>query len=305
MSANKKEDKKIIIRRKFLKISKEKDEKSASAKKNEVVEKKEKFTVPNDEEGKELYNVIKQFAEDENATFHEFPSNLSSDARKTVHAIAEEFGLLHYSRGTKVRFITLEKSNNTKEDEWQYFNYVGLFGPSVDAVVSDEQSRKLVPETSIKNKVKRDGPISHITVISPNEELIQALEGLKSRIDTFFTLMENQEERKKVEEKKRESEEEWIEILMDLTSQFVKDDWKDLGVGCVHQSKNKAWFKVIEWPSAKEFRRLLGLSDKDFHVTIGYVSFDIHGIPKDSTTLINSGKGEEVDSSVSKLNLKE
>lgn len=51
---------------------------------------------------------------------------------------------------------------------------------------------------------------------------------------------------------------------------------------------DKVYFKVVEWPSAAEFRKLAGLSPKDFHITVGYTISDIHGVKKDRSTLVQS-----------------
>lgn len=63
---------------------------------------------------------------------------------------------------------------------------------------------------------------------------------------------------------------------------------KVLGIGSVTQGDNQAYFDVVEWPECQAWRASLGLEPKDLHVTAGFKESDIHGVPKDRTTLLSS-----------------
>lgn len=59
-----------------------------------------------------------------------------------------------------------------------------------------------------------------------------------------------------------------------------------IGVGCVRDEGNEAWFIVLESPEGQEVRRELGLPAKDFHATLGFKVKDIFHTPKTEATLI-------------------
>jgi len=65
--------------------------------------------------------MLKDFTLDDSKTELEFPTTLSNTERKSVHALAEEFGLSHFSKGSKIRYIPVEKKENVKIDEWHLF----------------------------------------------------------------------------------------------------------------------------------------------------------------------------------------
>jgi len=229
---------------------------------------------PKNPEEKELFQTIKKFVEDDSITEFDFPPALNNNQRKIVHSLAENFGLEHYSRGSKVRYITIEKQANKKQDEWQYFGYIGLFGPSINASVDAGISE--VPQEMIQNRIKRDGPISHITLLSSEEAiaLLLKVDLFKAHYGHIFS------------EEKYQTEKE--EAVMDVISDVIIDDWMDLGLGKVVQSKNEVWFKVLDWNSAASFRQNMGFPQKDFHITVGYALHDIHNTRKDKSALVQS-----------------
>lgn len=67
-----------------------------------------------------------------------------------IHDFAEGLGLEHFSRGTKERFITVRKKSGQRIDEFQYFGYLGLMGPSVDKAA--ETGIDLVKSSFIQNR---------------------------------------------------------------------------------------------------------------------------------------------------------
>ena len=70
-------------------------------------------------------------------------------------------------------------------------------------------------------------------------------------------------------------------------------DWKITGepkyvcIGKQEKDDNAAYFIVVDWPEAQEFRKEQFLLDKkDLHITIGFRRSDIHDVPKDKTTCV-------------------
>lgn len=55
------------------------------------------------------------------------------------------------------------------------------------------------------------------------------------------------------------------------------------GLGKATSGANEAYFMVVDWPEAQEFRAQLGLPQLDFHITIGFTEKDIHDVPKNKT----------------------
>lgn len=64
------------------------------------------------------------------------------------------------------------------------------------------------------------------------------------------------------------------------------DDFVPLGLGKTSQEDNVAYFVVINWHSAQELRKKLGLEPYHFHITVAFKSNDIHGVAKDKSTLL-------------------
>ena len=70
-------------------------------------------------------------------------------------------------------------------------------------------------------------------------------------------------------------------------------DWKITGepkyvcIGKQEKDDNAAYFIVVDWPEAQEFRKeQFFLGKKDLHITIGFRQSDIHDVPKDKTTCV-------------------
>jgi hypothetical protein len=59
-----------------------------------------------------------------------------------------------------------------------------------------------------------------------------------------------------------------------------------LGIGRASRGSDDAFYEVIEWPEAQAWRAKLGLGPKDLHVTVGFKGADVHGVPKDKSTII-------------------
>lgn len=65
-------------------------------------------------------------------------------------------------------------------------------------------------------------------------------------------------------------------------------DFSLLGVGTASNSKTQAWYGVAQSPVIQRWRRELQLPVHDLHVTLGFTGTDIHGVVKDSTTLVKA-----------------
>eukprot|EP01027_Heterolobosea_sp_BB2_P027246 GEZU01042540.1.p1 GENE.GEZU01042540.1~~GEZU01042540.1.p1 ORF type:complete len:324 (-),score=113.41 GEZU01042540.1:251-1222(-) len=167
--------------------------------------------------------------------------------------------------------------NSSSDCSWKNaFGYIGLFGPSVEAAA--HKDRELVPESYIKSKEKRDGrDIHHITLMIKSE-IKHSLESMK-HVPYYADYSKDKKG--------------GIQILLNIIADRVVDDWVDHGLGCVRQGNNEAYFKVISWPSASQLRADLGLKPKDFHITIGFKSADIHDVCKGLSTLVVSDKKEQ------------
>eukprot|EP01102_Stenamoeba_stenopodia_P002119 TRINITY_DN1188_c0_g1_i2.p1 TRINITY_DN1188_c0_g1~~TRINITY_DN1188_c0_g1_i2.p1 ORF type:complete len:351 (-),score=74.20 TRINITY_DN1188_c0_g1_i2:107-1159(-) len=154
-----------------------------------------------------------------------------------------------------------------------YKGYIGFAGDLIDTIALSESifglhssphpaaaraksMFELVPAEYRTRRCDRDGsPRHHITLITKME-----LEMLRN---------DRQHE----------------ETLRQLATQ-VQDDWRDLGLGRVVSGNEEAFFRLVDWPSAQRFRKELGLPPKDFHITIGFKTNDIHSIPKNAGTLV-------------------
>ena len=66
----------------------------------------------------------------------------------------------------------------------------------------------------------------------------------------------------------------------------VKGKPRYLGIGEQSEDGNSVQYVVVSWPEIQELRERFGLPKKDLHVTLGYTQKDIHGVPKDESTLI-------------------
>jgi len=61
-----------------------------------------------------------------------------------------------------------------------------------------------------------------------------------------------------------------------------------LGLGAVKKESQATYFVVAQSNWADEFRKNLGLSPKDLHVTLGFKPNDIYGVSKNAETLIHN-----------------
>jgi Swiss Army Knife, 2H phosphoesterase domain len=133
--------------------------------------------------------------------------------------------------------------------------YVSLHSPLFCALFGDNDDN--VPTNAKEFRRQRDGHEFHCTLIAPFE---------MREIDMD------------------------MEAVMDVLEATVRADWTDLGLAKAADSDDGAcaWFRLLQFPSADECRRRLGLAEHGFHVTIGFEPHDVHGIVKCRNHLIAS-----------------
>lgn len=59
-----------------------------------------------------------------------------------------------------------------------------------------------------------------------------------------------------------------------------------LGIGKAEKDEKSAYYIIVDYPDGNRFRDMLGLEPKDFHITLGFVVGDVHGVGKGINTKI-------------------
>ena len=81
----------------------------------------------------------------------------------------------------------------------------------------------------------------------------------------------------------RLSQENGIDKFVNSLDQILKasiDDLKLIGIGKAQKNENTAYFVVCKSDLLDEVRKMYNLSEKDFHITIGFKHKDVHGVRK-------------------------
>ena len=65
------------------------------------------------------------------------------------------------------------------------------------------------------------------------------------------------------------------------------DDVKLMGIGTAERNGNRAYFIVVNSEKLQEVRKKYGLSNQDFHITIGFKYKDVFGVRKNEVIKIN------------------
>ncbi len=127
-------------------------------------------------------------------------------------------------------------------------------------------------EGLVASKAKRDGANFHVTLVSPPE--VTAL--LKKRMADLPGLS-----RREAEAQAKDT------IQKSLANLRLAADWTVHGIGKAESGGSEAYFVVLDWPSAQNARKSLGLpSGKDLHITLGFSKTDVHDAPKDRNSLV-------------------
>lgn len=67
---------------------------------------------------------------------------------------------------------------------------------------------------------------------------------------------------------------------LDSVFKYEIDDLKMLGIGTAERNGNRAYFVVCRSEKLDALRKRYGLSEHDFHITLGFFSKDVFGVPK-------------------------
>ena len=134
------------------------------------------------------------------------------------------------------------------------FQYPGIDIPEEDVEPYLNQLKDIVGEEKYQklttNQKKRDGNEYHITLLTPQE-----FEHIK--FDNVGALGKK------------------------VTVEYI-------GLGKAKKNKDEAYFVVVSFLEGNEIRESLGLAKRDFHVTLGFKSRDVYGMPKDKTALLKT-----------------
>lgn len=118
-----------------------------------------------------------------------------------------------------------------------------------------------VAENIFANRIKRDGDSAHVTLLNPVDGR-KAVEGfVKNEGITKDVAMQRITE----------------------MAEKLRDTWKARGIGKVTSGSKIAYFMVMDWQDAKQFRDAVGVDPdgQDFHMTIGFgPEGDVHGVRK-------------------------
>eukprot|EP00775_Hariotina_reticulata_P007222 gene7222-7435_t len=171
---------------------------------------------------------------------------------------------------------------------------LALKGAAVEAVAN--QHLKHVPVAAVNNRRSRCGPSFHITVFTPQE-----LQHLQQQGTTPLTTDNVQREAAAGSFLTLSLLQQLNHILFpdskDATSSSGRSkivpgcqlgSWLPLGLGQVQAvaQGTAAYYVIITWPAARHLRKILGLPDKDFHITLGFDGADVHQRPKGVESIV-------------------
>lgn len=243
-----------------------------------------------DENARRIYREMVKFAQNEYELHLEFTPKLTIEERNLIHKFAEQLGMDHYLRGIEpMRHLTVSKRLDAG-DEMQMIGYVGLFGHTVESIASLYINH--IPQKYQMKRVKRDGP-EHYVKIMEKSEMATALKNLPHVQDW---------ERYFSHPKERATFEEWPmiqrqqKLLQIITNEIDLQDLRAVGLGELKsdhsrsKKRNHAYFVVLEWPSMRRIRHMLGL-DVDYcpHLTLGFFPRDVHdNNDKNEETLVTT-----------------
>eukprot|EP00405_Crypthecodinium_cohnii_P010526 CAMPEP_0206430020 /NCGR_PEP_ID=MMETSP0324_2-20121206/6574_1 /ASSEMBLY_ACC=CAM_ASM_000836 /TAXON_ID=2866 /ORGANISM="Crypthecodinium cohnii, Strain Seligo" /LENGTH=1105 /DNA_ID=CAMNT_0053895785 /DNA_START=60 /DNA_END=3378 /DNA_ORIENTATION=+ len=149
---------------------------------------------------------------------------------------------------------------------------VTIAGSAVDATAT--AGLPSVPSDWQSARQKRDGDHFHITFLN-KADLQLIAEGIQKGSLPVLTPTDPTE----------------IASVATAIIQHMKSlpgalSWVDLGEGRVSADGGEAAFRVVLWPGGTYLRRLAGLPHLDFHLTLGFLSHDVHGKCKGPSSLV-------------------
>ncbi len=150
-----------------------------------------------------------------------------------------------------IRFNTMYEAKTRALTSSSGRAYVGLsvskkiIAPYLTALRKELKKRSF--ELVIGNRTKRDGVGYHLTVLSPDEcEKIN---------------------QKSISDYKNRA----VQITL-------------FGIGKVESVDGVSYFIVVKSDDARKIRKEAGEGHRDFHITLGFLESDVHGVTKDRTT---------------------
>jgi len=151
---------------------------------------------------------------------------------------------------------------------------LSLLGPSLDAV-QREGERHLTDllgpveaDRYIGYRKARDRDHAHMTILSPPETK-QVLE----RLTDEERVKDPSLSRGKAREKAKD-------VLLTETRKVNLSGWHARGLGRAEAGSDITYFIVVDWPDGQKLRKSMGFEPKDFHITVGFDSRDVHGVAK-------------------------
>jgi hypothetical protein len=104
-------------------------------------------------------------------------------------------------------------------------------------------------------------------------------EGLKNKKEHHITVISPEEAPYLLRLSRKDPEDLFGEL-------YVEGEPELVGIGRQSEDDNEVYYVVVNWPEIQDVRHAFGLPPKDLHITLGYTEEDIHGVPKDESTLI-------------------
>jgi hypothetical protein len=236
---------------------------------------------------------------------------LSGLERRRVHQWAELQGLDHVSSGgPRDRVLEIRRrpgpppSQHVVEERVAALGYVGLFSEWIEAWAARllrEAGARIHPEWLAARRA-RDGPQHHITLLtrdelntllSPDQARVAAEAAARAATEFDAPLPEAAAASAAPDASPAEAPATagiWrlADVLECLARAGAEEPaWRVLGLGRVQDEAGQcAWFGVVEWEAMQRARECLGLPRKDFHFTLAFSAYDIHHLPKDTTSLV-------------------
>lgn len=233
----------------------------------------------------EVENILRTeiSTEDSNGVYN-FPAGLGKRRRKVVHAVAESMGLWHESAGKGAeRYVSVRRT------AWWplFFDYfVGIGGPEIDKVC--RFLRDKIPAHCAERRAHLRGNPHHVTVVRPQEvsRLHYSYKGDKTLLlrKAFNALKDSKMNVNGIGCVRLHGAASTGPTLTKENENNAKSDTAEAKSDAAEVKE--AYFIVIDWPAASALRTELGLPRMDFHITLGFSVKDIHGVKKDSSTLL-------------------
>ncbi|CCD12244.1 unnamed protein product, partial [Trypanosoma congolense IL3000] len=106
---------------------------------------------------KTAYTIMRNFMNDDSKEELVFPSTLTKEERKTIHDVAEKFGLTHKSSGSSHRVLTVKKTQCSPEPE----SKKSLSAKQIMARTKGFQGLQRLPATRIESVVEVINDLTH------------------------------------------------------------------------------------------------------------------------------------------------